>query len=367
MFGAEVGGRILTFSSNRELARRGFGTCCKHWLHVHREHAWSNLVLAAVQKVGSSDADEEVEAAPDVELAHATVQQFASAPASLQMEIGQATQQLTLFIVHFSALTAYYKTFVKSPFTSVKALVIHGVINGYGRSGDCRLDEFKWAVIFSPMFSTVKSITMKCGFENLSSAMSYEVSEEFGKTFINSFVHLRRLDLVFNDLPFDNRDDFPFELLEVCQGIKVHPFTRSTSWLTRAPNLRYLSLCIELCSADELQDLFSLLAAVCLQLRGLKISFCDVMCSPDVFGHLPVQLEKLVLQFDSDNEIPGVISRHESVSGLNAGTIAARLRPWLSSQCSLVVQDECYFETLESCMGFNVVCSKQSQISAPPV
>lgn len=340
----EVSTKILLLSSNRELARRQLGSCSKGWLEVHRQNAWQTLELAAIQ-----DGAEPPDDSPDVDLVHATVQQFAYALPSLQREIAHATRCLKLSIVHVMALTAHYRAFAQCPFRSIEHLIIDGPA-GYARDVD--IDEFRWGVIFSPMLCTVLSFTMTCDIDGLCSR-DWDSGNLFLKSFVFSFMHLHTIDLTCRGFDVEPDDVFDFPNLIAVQGLfrmfaDMDPWQ---TWLTKAPNLERLAIEFEMVPHEQVVRFFVFLKNACPKIRGLKILFLGITITTDTFRHLPEGLETLCLQFDSYNEIDTILSRETAVTAFNNKDIESFLRRWVRPHCDLIVHDSLPIETLNECIG----------------
>ena len=136
----------------------------------------------------------------------------------------------------------------------------------------------------------------------------------------------------------DRTSAFYFEGLEVCQGFDVDLDSLSDSWLTRAPNLRWLGLRIASRSEDDVKLFFTFLTSACPMLRVLRIrfQFCHMNLDRNMFTTLPQQLEMLFLCFVDVFTICG----HYVEGDRDAEQIAERLKQWIEPECRLIMEAE---------------------------
>ena len=341
MLNEEVSAKILLLASNPELARRQLGSCSKGWLKVHRQSAWQTLELAAVQ-AGAPPFGQ-----------HATVRQFANAMPSLQREIAGATLSLKLSIVKAIGLTAHCRAFAQCPFRSVEHLTIDGPEDN--ADADDHVDEFRWGVIFAPMLSTARSFTLTTSTYDLCS--HWHLGRKLLKSLLFSFARLHTIDLTCEtggmELSAMPDDGFDLSNLIAAQGLFhiEEALDPARAWVTKATNLERLGLSFEDVPHDKVVQFFVSLSAACPKIRGLKITFCGIRITPDIFRVLPRGLETLCLQFDSYNEIDTILSKDDKVTERNSKDIENFLKQWVRPHCNLIVQDGLLIQTLDECLG----------------
>ena len=342
--GATMEPLIIRYLQTRELAQGSIALVCRSWLQAHREHAWRFMVLTAGT---AEDIHEDLHDDLDMSEAHATVNQFLSAPREVRERVALSAQSLTLKIAQLEKFLDDYEKWIALPFDRLKRLVIHGP--NYGRHFKglkiCGSSGLRLGLVLSKVTHTVETLIITATLEGESD----DDSESILATIVSMFSNLTRLDLPEAHYGLGSLSVFKVSrFLESCQGVAIDIdnfqesdkvlaidiYNSQESWLAHVPRLKRLHL--HICKRNERLSVFDaldcgpffgFLANKCSDLEYLQIDFGDynLILSPP-FSFISTRMKWLVLSFD----IP-------SLKDLEAQDICKDLRPWVPHSCKLFV------------------------------